>query len=454
MSLTKKAAAGIAIGAMTLVSSAVWAAAFQLTEQSVVTLGRAYSGSGVGDGDVSAAFYNPAALTLLPGTQIQAGVIGVSMNQVVKIYKTGVENDGQNKTEFIPNFYISHQINPEWWVGFSLASPFGLSTSYGKYPNWQYGHRGTEAELLDLDFNPSIAWKPNERFSIGGGISLQYAKAKLGLDVNVPSLGNLGHGEENGDSWAWGWNIGFLFKPTDKTQIGISYRSAIKHKASGDFSYSGYRISNLSALLSEPPNILGAISPLVDKYDSKVDIKTPDTVYASGLWEATEKLTIFGTIRWAKWSNCYEWALRQQNGAVLVPQLSLTSSAVSLSELHINHHYKDTWLFALGADYKLTPDWTVRGGVAYEKNAVDDQSYRVATIPDGDRLFLSMGASYNINKNWSVDTALLWVQGLGTSEFYDNDRKTAAALGTTPNKVGEWTTQHSLIYGLQMRYKF
>ena len=58
--------------------------------------------------------------------------------------------------------------------------PFGLSTDYGQYPNWKYGNRGTEAELMDIDINPSFAWKPNDFFSVGGGISLQYAKAKLG----------------------------------------------------------------------------------------------------------------------------------------------------------------------------------------------------------------------------------------------------------------------------------
>ena len=130
------------------------------------------------------------------------------------------------------------------------------------------------------------------------------------------------------------------------------------------------------------------------------------------------------------------------------------ANALVAGAIPIRHHYRNTWLFALGADYKINDQWTVRGGVAYEEDAVDDQTYRVATIPDGDRLFLSLGASYNFNKNWSIDTAILWVQGLGTSEFYNMDRSTAAEYGTTPTRVGKWSTQHSLIYGLQMRYKF
>ena len=303
---------------------------------------------------------------------------------------------------------------------------------------------------MDIDINPSFAWKPNDFFSVGGGISLQYAKAKLGMDAYLPgtvenglqSHGYIGHGEETGDSWAWGWNLGFVLRPTETFRFGVSYRSAIKHKASGHYKFSDGQVRTLGSgnqTQTLPFNLLNG------KYDSKVTIKTPDTVYASALWEASKDLTLTGTVRWAKWSNSQVWTLRQTG----VP----AAFSGSFSNIDIRHHYRDTWLFALGADYKINEQWTVRGGIAYEENAAGkDQTYRVATIPDGDRLFLSLGCSYNFDKHWSVDSAVLWVQGLGTTEFYAEDRETSHQ--TSPKRVGKWTTQHSLIYGLQLRYKF
>ena len=452
MFLKKVATTGMVLSAVALATTEAFAAGFQLTEQSVVTLGRAYAGSGITGDDVSAPFYNPAAMVFLPGTQIQLGVTGVSMNQVVKIERgadAGTTNDGQHKTEFLPNFYVTHQINPEWWVGLGITMPFGLSTDYGQYPNWKYGNRGTEAELMDIDINPNFAWKPNDFFSLGGGISLQYAKAKLGLDALVPvSLDNplhdangnayLGHGEETGDSWGWGWNLGFVLRPTENFRFGVSYRSSIKHKASGHFELSN---GPAAALLTQ-------YGPT--KYPSKVTIKTPDTVYASALWEASKDLTLTGTVRWAKWSNSQVWTLRQ-SGLPQTDNLAANALIAKFKDIEIRHHYRDTWLFALGADYKINEQWTVRGGIAYEENAAGkDQTYRVATIPDGDRLFLSLGCSYNFDKHWSVDSAVLWVQGLGTTEFYAHDRSEL----NNPQRIGKWTTQHSLIYGLQLRYKF
>lgn len=445
----KKTALSLAIGALALAASTAYGAAFMLTEQSAVMLGRAYAGAGVAGDDASAPFYNPAGMTLLPGTQVQFTGIGVSMHQNLKL-NNGFETDCRNKTEFLPSFYITHQINPEWWVGLSVASPFGLSTNCDDLSTVGYGHRGTEAKLTDFDINPSIAWKPTERFSVAAGISLQYAKAKLGMSLpniqmvpsgypdpypaQIPALVGLQHGLEDGSSWAWGWNIGFMCQPTDNFRFGISYRSAIKHKASGYLN------------LTEA----GIALP------SKVTIKTPDTVYASAKWDATNNLSVTGTIRWAKWKNVNEWHLVQGGSA--------SSISPFLEDVAIRHHYKNTWLYALGADYKINSDWTIRGGVGFEKNALEDECCRTAVIPDGDRLFLALGATYNVTKNWTIDFALLRVEGLGTSRFFDNDKENAQLLSMVqhsptygnnkPEAVGEWDKQNSWIYGMNLRYKF
>ena len=68
MFLKKVAATGMVLSAVALATTETFAAGFQLTEQSVVTLGRAYAGSGITGDDVSAPFYNPAAMVFLPGT--------------------------------------------------------------------------------------------------------------------------------------------------------------------------------------------------------------------------------------------------------------------------------------------------------------------------------------------------------------------------------------------------
>lgn len=67
-------------------TSAAYAGGFMLTEQSVAGLGRAYAGSGIVGDDLSAVWYNPAGMVLLPGTQFQMGsVMAFSISMLRRI---------------------------------------------------------------------------------------------------------------------------------------------------------------------------------------------------------------------------------------------------------------------------------------------------------------------------------------------------------------------------------
>ena len=73
MTLSKKIIASLTLAAAAGLSSSAFAAGFQLNEQSITGMGRSYAGEGIIGDDLSAAWYNPAGMTLLPGTQIQVG---------------------------------------------------------------------------------------------------------------------------------------------------------------------------------------------------------------------------------------------------------------------------------------------------------------------------------------------------------------------------------------------
>ena len=67
MKMTMKAAAAAVMAVCA--ASAAHAAGFMLTEQSAGALGRAYAGAGVDGTDISGVYYNPATMTLHPGTK-------------------------------------------------------------------------------------------------------------------------------------------------------------------------------------------------------------------------------------------------------------------------------------------------------------------------------------------------------------------------------------------------
>lgn len=417
MSFMKKSAAGLVLTASALAASTAFAAGFQLTEQSSLGLGRAYAGAGIVGDDLSAVHYNPAGMTLLPGTQIQAGTVYIDVDAEYS-GNDGTENNGRMKGQFIPTGYTTYQVNDKLWLGFGMTVPFGMGTEYGR--GWKENTSGTSAKIYTFDMNPSFAYKISDFISIGAGISVQYAKAHLGQTV----FDGLAHGKVEGDSWDWGYNFGIMISPTDTMRFGLAYRSSIDHDAEGH-----------TKLTGPFPDSIGLGGTSVDM---KTSIETPATVMLTGTWEATPDLRLSGLIRWAEWSNFDTLTLEHDTltgpGGVPVP---LTTE--------IENKWQDTWLFSVGADYRINDTWTVRGGIAYETGAVDDEKYRVAVIPDTDRLWLSLGASYHWSKKLQFDVAATMLKGIGNRDLYKYDTNT---------KAGEYDNLDCYILGAQMQYRF
>ncbi len=458
MSFMKKSTAALVLTGVSVAVSTAFAAGFQLTEQSSLGAGRAYAGAGIVGDDLSAVHYNPAGMTLLEGTRFQAGGVWIGINADYD-GNDGTSENGRLKGQMIPAGYVTHQVNDKVWLGFAMTVPYGMGTEYDR--NWEGNQRGTSAKIYTFDMNPNIAYKVSDFISIGGGISVQYAKAKLGMGMGeIPNMGGIGHAKLEADSWDWGYNLGIMISPTDKLRFGLAYRSAIKHDADGHTDLSNSQLLN---------SLVGLDSVTVG---SEASLKTPDTIMLTGTWEATEKLRLSGLIRWANWSNFDKLKI---NNGVSNGMLSLINNAASnaiqgmlisgqidqsqamalqgylagaqgqLKQTVIENDWQDTWLFSIGADYKINSDFTVRGGIAYETSPIDDQSTRMAVIPDTDRLWLSLGASWYATKDLQFDVGATYLMGIGDKDLYDH---------VGGKKIGEYDTLDAYLVGVQMQYRF
>ena len=402
------------------------AAGFQLSEQSAIQMGRAMAGAGIVGDDLSAVHYNPAGMTLLSGTRVQATGTWVAVNLDYESNNGQVKENGRLKGQMIPAGFITHQINDSLWAGLGLTVPYGMGTEYSE--SWEGRERGTESMILTFDINPNLAWKVNDMLSVGGGISLQYAKAELGSNkiLATPEGVKIGevHSNVKGDSWAWGWNVGLMFQPLETVRIGLAYRSHIAHNADGDTTLDNVPISMIQQGVPGTTSITS---------DMKVRIKTPDTITLSATWEATDALRLSGTARWSKWSNFR--SLDVQN---------LDLAGTKLASTVVENNWDDTWFFSLGADYKLNSQWTVRGGVAYDQGPVENQ-YRMAVSPDTDRVWFSGGASYKYTDNLTFDFGATYIKGVGDTDLYDK---------VGGEKMGEFKSLDSYIFSAQMQYLF
>lgn len=410
-------------------SSSVYAAGFMLSEQSVAGLGRAYAGAGIVGDDLSAVWYNPAGMVLLPGTQVQAGGVYVDLDLSYK----GDDGETENGSKYgvpIPNFFFTRQMNDSMWFGLGLTVPYGLATEYSR--TWDHIDRGMNAEIKVFDLNPNIAWKISDKLSIGAGISLQYADAQYETGVMSVAYGRL-----DVDSFAWGANIGVMWSPTDTLRFGLSYRSQVNHHADGDLRVGMVGVD------------AGNKSYIAEFGNASASLSAPQTVLLTGTWEATPQLRLSALIRWADWSSFDTLSVNADLSSI---SMNLPGDFVGklpdlagMLPIDVENKWQDTWLFTIGADYTINNAWTVRAGVGYETSPIDDDSYRTALIPDADRLWLSIGATWHVTENLQGDFGFTWLHGVGDAPLYDKpDGK----------RVGEFDTLDAYLFGAQMVYRF
>ena len=256
------------------------AAGFALIEQNASGLGNAYSGAAATAEDASTIWFNPAGMTRLAGRQAVGALTAVkpstdfsinssqpctqtsavSAGALPPLITTGCTNSGGDAGDwgFPLSAYLSWQLTPEVWLGLGISAPFGLKTEWDS--GWVGRFHAIKSDLMTVNINPSVAWKINEMFSVGGGVSAMYIDAELTNSVdysaiaaaggaagfiNAASCPNSGPGPTNcegvatvkADSWAWGWNIGGMINFSPNTRVGLTYRSTLNQKLEGDVSF-------------------------------------------------------------------------------------------------------------------------------------------------------------------------------------------------------------------------
>lgn len=375
--------AGIGSG----VSLSSQAAGFALIEQSASGLGNAYAGMAARADDASAQFFNPASLSWLPaGKQIVLGGSAILPSAKLKDSNASYTNNGTpiagnnggdaGSLELVPNFYFATDMRPDIKFGLGISVPYGLTSEYNN--GWKGRYQALKSELISINVNPAFSFKPSEKWSIGGGISLQYAKAELtnAIDARVISSGLVttdSYGKVSGDDLSWGFNLGTIYKPWEGTTLGVNYRSHIKHTLDGKA-----RFKHASPLLATGlPNS-----------DASADLSLPETVSLSLVQSLNDKFELLADVTWTNWSRFKE--LRVQFDSALPDTVTTTK-------------WNDSYRVSLGGNYRYNDKLTLRAGVAYDQTPVPDRSHRTPRIPDADRTWLAIGASWKLDSSNTLD---------------------------------------------------
>jgi len=422
--------------ASAVLSGQAGAAGFALLEQNASGLGNAYAGSAAVAADASTIFFNPAGLTLLPGTQVVIAGAGIDIQTQFNGTASQTQfppsppappgtvplgtNTGGNAGgwSFVPSFYFSAPVGDRWAVGVGVGAPFGLKTDYEA--NWMGRFLGIESEVKTVNINPSVAFKVNDTVSLGAGINWQQAKATL-TNATLIGLSTEGLTTLDANDDAWGWNVGALFKLSPDTRVGVSYRSALNYTLNGSVTTTTSTGSVVSA----------------GTFPATADIKFPDMALLSMTQQLGEKWQLLGDVQYTHWGTIGTINVVNANTGKTADQLAL--------------NFEDAWRIALGVNYSLSSDWTLRGGLAWDQSPVTDQN-RTVRLPDSDRYWVALGAQYKFGKGGALDFgyAHLFVPSPSINQ---TKQSSLGPLTITNNATGSYDTSID-IFGVQFTWTF
>ena len=383
------ALAGLTAAAVALVPDDASAAGFALKEQSSSAQGNSFAGATAGAEDVTYMFFNPAGLTRFDENQAalvvsyilpQAELQGASGRDLAGAPVTGTTTGDAGDGAIVPASYLLWSLSPDLKLGLGVNAPFGLKTEYDA--GWVGRYHATESELKTININPNVAYRLNERISVGAGLQFQYVEATLGqaIDINTISGGAVpadGSVEVTGDDWGYGFNLGVLFELSESTRIGAAYRSKINStlKGTGDFTL---------PLGATPAAFGGAFADT----GATAKFTSPDTASVGVYHDLSPELAVMAEAAWTGWSSFD--VLRVQFDNPVQPD------SVTIED------WDDSWFFALGATWRPSEQLALRGGIAYDQTPIPDAT-RTPRIPGNDRTWVSIGLGYAVTPGFSLD---------------------------------------------------
>ncbi len=408
--------------ALMLIATSLFAAGVDLTGVGIrsTTMGGNYRAV---SNDWSGMFWNPAGLVWSKGLKAGAslefitpsvGYTAAAVNGAPFSSTSSTEIKNEPKTFLMPAFGVYYS-NEKMAYGLGFWAPFGLGAKWdllntSKY-NPDYPEFDYEDDLKVMALQPTFAYKVNDQFSVGVGLTLMYAdimirkpnftpnpvtytpayaalKAALGASALSPFDQFLTEANLEGSGMGFGAAFGVQYKPTKTLTLGASLKWYNDIPLDGTVSAETYYAKDpgnvkltLDQLLAlnmintqQYQQLLGAYSGVkataIAKTDVKADLPLPLNVGIGFAYSGIENLLITGDVALSQWSS---WDIIDVND----------TDGNKISELKQN--WEDGIRMGIAAEYSLAlANAKVRAAFYSEPNAAIDETMN-PTIPDINR---------------------------------------------------------------------
>ncbi|AYO56664.1 aromatic hydrocarbon degradation protein [Chryseobacterium sp. 6424] len=345
------------------------AGGFRVSLQGVKQLAMAHTSAHTEDASV--AFFNPAGMSFIPNRlSVAAGGFGIN-TEITYQNPTTLESFSTDNPMGTPIYAaVAYKIVDEVSVGFSFTTPYGSTIQWPT--DWAGREIVQDIELKAFYFQPMVSVKLAPWVSVGG--SYIYAKGSVDWTKALTQFGgtlNIKDDQASGQ----GFGLGFYFRPTDKLDVSVAYRSPIDMEANegvASFNVSSALYPALGVNAAGQDNFK-AVLPLVDEYTVGVTYKV------------TPKWSVSGDFNYSGWGRYQSLTLDFENA----PAGNQADATVLVSP----KNFKSTQTWRVGTQYMVTDNFAARLGYYYDESPYEDQDF-IPETPSFDANVITAGIGY------------------------------------------------------------
>jgi len=355
----------------------MFAGGFQLNEHSARALAMGGAFTAIAD-DPSAIYFNGAGLTQLTGWNFMLGTTLIAPVFTFRGVAPQVTEYDATKQSFFPtHFYATYRLNPDWGFGIGFTSPFGLGSEWD--PSWAGRYLAVNTQVKVFTISPEAAYNLLDNLTVSAGLTYSFASVKITKQsTQRPFPGDAFTSMDGKDNSEFGFNLGALYKPSDKLSFGASFHSKILYKFKGTVSTQG-----ASQIASELPN-----------GDVSANLTTPLNFTVGASYKILPELLLSADFQYIGWSS-YDTLT-----------LNFSSPKESIANPRL---YDNSYIARLGAEYSFCKDISLRAGIYFDKSPVKAEFVN-PSLPESNRLGFSAGVGYMIKSNLSINAAYLFIR--------------------------------------------
>ncbi|MBS4035697.1 MAG: outer membrane protein transport protein [Ignavibacterium sp.] len=334
--------------------------------------------------DPSAIYWNGAGLTQLSGTKLMLGTHLLFPASSFRGVAPSKQYSFMESQMFTPtHLFASHNFDNGLAIGLGFTQPYGSGTKWSE--DWIGRYITTETKLQTFILMPTVAYELFDGFSLSAAFIYSFANVLIERMIpQYPFEGDANISLEGDDSFAYGYNFGLLYKPTEWLSIGGSFRSEVEYGFEGTATTTGavqlidrFPKGDISANLTTPMNIVGGLAVNV-----------------------TDELTLSADYQWVGWSSYDE--------------LAVDFADDNYPDASSPRDYQDSYIIRFGAQYDMLDEFSAMAGIYYDNMPVATERLN-PSLPDANRLGFSLGFIARLTKNFSVTGAFMYLRGEQTS---------------------------------------